>query len=89
MKRRLDRKEVAKWRASVGGLKIAAQLIQERLECSFSKAAKIAAGRYPSLVSPAEQYELSDLMGRPRDVLFKLIGVSRKRAPEAALVSGY
>lgn len=69
-RRQIDRGEMKAWRESVGGLKEATRLIAEKLECSESKADKIASGRYPSLPTPTEQMALAALMMRPRDVIF-------------------
>jgi hypothetical protein len=77
--RQLDRAEMHNWRESVGGLKAAARLISEKLECSESKAEKLASGRYPSLPTPTEQMALAALMKRPRDVLFPFV-VAKGRA---------
>lgn len=70
MKRRIDYKEMLLWRESAGGIKEAARLISEKLECSLSKAEKIAGCRYPSVPTPTEQMALASLMQRPRDVVF-------------------
>lgn len=79
MKRYLDQGEIEGWRASVGGIREATRLISEKLECSRSKAEKLAAGRYPSLPTPTEQMALADLMHRSRDVLFPLVRARRKK----------
>jgi hypothetical protein len=76
--RQLVKTEWKKWTASVGGLQTATLLIKECLECSESKAEKLAAGRYPSGLTASEQIALSELTNRPRDVMFRLVGASRK-----------
>lgn len=42
------------WIESVGGLAAATALVAQVLNCGFSKAEKVAAGRYPSKL-PSEQ----------------------------------
>ena len=76
--RNIDYNEVAKWVVRVGGLANATLLIMEILECSASKADKIAAGRYPSTVTPCEQIALAELMCRPRSDIFPLVGAKGK-----------
>jgi hypothetical protein len=71
MKRQLVISEMKAWKDRVGGLKTATRLIQNTLECSESKAEKLASGRYPSTVTPSEQIALAELMERPRDMVFK------------------
>lgn len=79
--RRIDSAEVGSWVTSVGGVRKATWLIGETLECSLSKAEKIASGRYPSLPTLAEQVALATLMQRQRDVLFPLVAArGRSRA---------
>lgn len=70
MKRRLNRLEMNQWREQVGGLDEASLLIKGTLDCSLSKAQKLASGRYPSEISASEQSALAALLKRPRDVLF-------------------
>jgi hypothetical protein len=77
--RYLDSKEMTAWTASVGGFKKAAQLIKERLECSRSKAEKLAAGSYNRLPSASEQKELADLVNRSRDQLFPRVSARVRR----------
>lgn len=77
--RHLDAKEMTTWTASVGGFAKAAQLIKERLECSISKAEKLAAGAYDRLPTASEQKELADLTNRSRDQLFPRVGARDQR----------
>jgi hypothetical protein len=70
MKRRLNGQRLAVWVQQVGGVKEASLLIVQKLECSISKAEKIASGRYLSLPTPSEQKDLADLLSTSRDVLF-------------------
>lgn len=72
MKRQLEAKEMEIWRDRVGSTNAAARLISDKLECSISKAQKLAGCRYPSVPSPTEQKALAALLKRPRDVLFPL-----------------
>jgi hypothetical protein len=69
----MDQKELMKWVESVGGPIKATLLIQQCLECSVSKAEKMATGRYPSLPTPAEQKVLSKMMKRSRNKLFAVV----------------
>ncbi len=78
-KRSLSKSEMLAWRESVGGVKKAAELIAHALECSISKAEKIAGGRYPSLPTLAEQLAISSLMERPRDKVFPVASPKAKR----------
>lgn len=66
---RMDRQELSlklikSFRKTVGGITAAALLIQADLKCSYSKAEKIAAGRYTCRISAAEQEKLNALMTR-------------------------
>lgn len=79
MKRRLAIKEMHDWVIDMGGPKEAAKLIKEKLECSKSKAEKIAGCRYPSMITPAEQVALSGLAHKSRDTLFPLAAGPRRR----------
>jgi hypothetical protein len=79
MKRHLDQTEMAKWKARVGGWKAAARLIEQRLECSSSKAEKLVAGSYQNTLTTAEQEALSALMNRPRDTVFPLAATRGRR----------
>lgn len=72
MDRQLNDKVMANWRERVGGLAEATDLIKKALECSRSKAEKLAACRYPSLPTPTEQKALAKLLKTTRDVLFPL-----------------
>lgn len=72
--------EWRKWIEDVGGIKAASQLISEKLECSLSKAEKLAAGRYPSSLVPAEQKELANLMSKSRDGVFRPLAGSKSIA---------
>lgn len=67
-----NRLEFLSWKENVGGLDEAADLIKGRLKCSYSKAAKLATGRYPSTLNASEMQALSELIGRPVDTLFKM-----------------
>jgi hypothetical protein len=80
MQRQLALKELASWRDRVGGLREAIRLIGEKLECSKSKAEKLAAGRYPSLPTPTEQMALAELMNKTRDELFPFCASKKRRA---------
>lgn len=85
LKRQLDQMEMTIWRESVGGLKEATRLISEKLECSESKADKLASGRYPSLPTPMEQMALAALMKRTRDAVFPLVTAKgRAKASKAS-----
>lgn len=64
--------EWAKWVDSAGGISKAALKIAEKLECSTSKAEKLAARRYPSHLTASEEIALADLIGKPREVIFKV-----------------
>jgi hypothetical protein len=68
------------WLESVGGLTKATLLIRDTLDCGLSKAEKIAAGRYPSELSPEEVKKLNELIwgskGRKRHAL---VGARAKR----------
>lgn len=81
-RRHLSKDEFKAWRESVGGLARATLLVKEKLECSDSKAEKIASGRYISVPTPTEQMALAALMQRPRDVIFPLVASKRKRPRE-------
>lgn len=61
--------------AGVGGSAKATRMIMDELECSFSKADKLARCKYPSLPTPSEQKALAKLFKCKRDVLFPIIGV--------------
>ncbi len=65
-----------KWRKSVGGLTKATILISQNLECSLSKAEKVATCRYPHL-SSQEKEALSCLTKIKLEDLFS---VKRKTA---------
>ena len=84
VQRRIDTNEFGNWVRSVGGSIKATRLIEQKLECSESKAEKLAGGRYPSLPTPTEQMALAALMQRPRDVLFPLVAAKGKRAQAAS-----
>jgi hypothetical protein len=73
MKREIDYKRLEKWVERVGGIQNATTLICKRLECSLSKAEKLAGTRYPSMILPAEQVALSELTCIPRDALFPFV----------------
>lgn len=68
--RHLSAPEFEAWVITKGGVKAAAKLIAETLECSESKAAKLAGGRYPSMLTAAEQVAMEELTDIPREVLF-------------------
>jgi hypothetical protein len=78
MKRQLNRLEMTLWREQVGGPDEAAMLIKAALDCSLSKAEKLATGRYPSLPTASEQSALASLMNRPRDTLFPQIDKAKR-----------
>lgn len=79
MSRTLDSSVLKKWVASVGGIKAATEIIKSKLECSMSKAQKIAGGRYRSLPAAAEQALLADLIGKPREKVFP-VGAGKSQA---------
>ena len=81
-RRHLDKQEIKAWRESVGGLTKATHLVMEKLECSHSKAEKIASGAYISVPTPTEQIVLAALMQRPRDVIFPLVTSKQKKPRE-------
>lgn len=58
----LNKVVLAQWVDKVGGLKSATLLVEDKLKCSYSKAEKIAGGRYPSKLTFAEQKELASLL---------------------------
>lgn len=62
----------------MGGAEKAESLVVEALKCSKSKAEKIVACRYPSLIPPLEQIALASLMDKPRDVAFPFIKKKRQ-----------
>jgi hypothetical protein len=68
------------WRESVGGIAKAAILISEKLECSLSKAEKLASGRYDREISASEERELSSLTGIDREALFRVANKSGAKA---------
>lgn len=74
MTRKLNKKEMQKWRESMGGLRSAVILICQTLECSLSKAEKLASCRYEKGLSASEQRVLADLLKVSRDVLFPMRG---------------
>ncbi len=74
MKRQLNGREMRKWTDAVGGIAEAARLIRAELECSLSKAEKLAACRYDREISASEQKVLARLTGSERDVLFHFAG---------------
>lgn len=76
---RVNKREIRGWVESAGGFTKAVALIVQKLECSESKAEKIAAGNYPSRMNPSEQNALSELVKKPRDVLFS-VGKPLKKA---------
>jgi len=80
MKRQLDGKSIRKWKDRVGGIDNATRLISDELECSISKAEKVATGSYPSQLSSAEQKALAKLLNLDRDVLFPIVRAKGKRA---------
>ena len=69
---------INRWVATVGGMAKATLLIMEALECSASKAEKIAGGRYPSGVSATEQKALALLWDVPRDQAFKPVSAGKR-----------
>lgn len=73
MRLMLDKKEIEKFVSAVGSLATATDLIKDNLKCSESKAEKIAAGRYPSRLSPLEQIALAMLLERPVEKLFRAV----------------
>jgi hypothetical protein len=81
-RRQLDKQEIKAWRESVGGLTKATHLVMEKLECSHSKAEKIASGAYISVPTPTEQIVIAALMQRPRDVIFPLVTSKRRDQSE-------
>lgn len=60
----MSQTKVSEFRKAAGSAKAAADLIEAELKCSFSKAEKIAAGRYTSRISAAELSLLNALMMR-------------------------
>jgi hypothetical protein len=81
MKRRLNNKVMGNYVNAVGDVKNATALIEEKLQCSKSKAEKLASCRYPSIPTPMEQMALAELLGVTRDTLYPpIIKTSEKRA---------
>lgn len=78
MTQRLNGTAMKEWRAANGGYEKASALIKDKLQCSMSKAQKLATGRYPSLPSFAEQVALAELVDIPRDELFPLVTAKGK-----------
>lgn len=78
MQRVIETKLIAEWVKTVGGISKAAGLIQTKLECSKSKAEKLAGNRYPSVPSPSEQKLLAALLKQKRDRIFPLAGGQRQ-----------
>jgi len=74
MDRKMSFKQMKNWRDSSGGLRSASLLICQSLECSYSKAEKLASGRYDRVLTASEQKALAELMNVSRDVLFPLRG---------------
>lgn len=66
--------------AAVGGNATATRMIMDELECSFSKADKLARCKYVSLPTPAEQKALAKLFKCKRDELFPTVGAAEKKA---------
>jgi hypothetical protein len=73
MRREIDLNKLMLWVEREGGIKPAALEISQKLECSISKAEKLAAGRYPSRLMPSEQIVMSKLLKVTRDELFPLV----------------
>lgn len=76
----MEKSVIIDWAERVGGLKKATQLIKAKLECSKSKAEKLAAGRYPSLPTPLEQRALASLMKCKRSDLFPVVEAVEEEA---------
>lgn len=67
---------------NVGDFGESAKLIMVALDCSYSKAEKLARGDYPFSLNPFEQRELSKLTKRPMEELFPAL--NRKGKPKAS-----
>lgn len=80
MERTINKQLVNEWVENVGGISQAAVLIKELLECSKSKAEKIAGLRYPSDLTAAEQKLLARLWKVQRDDAFKPVGAGKSKA---------
>jgi len=81
MKRQLNKRIMEEYVQSAGGVKTATERIKNKLQCSESKAEKLASCRYPSLPTPMEQVALAELLGVTRDTLYPpIIKTSEKRA---------
>lgn len=76
----LDKQKHEKWIESVGGLTTATLLVARTLKCGFSKAEKVATGRYPSQLPPEELEALADLMAQPTPPKRVVTSPQRKRA---------
>lgn len=71
MKKRLNTQLLKNLVSDAGSIQAASKLIQKALECSDSKAEKMVTGRYPSIVPPAEQRILAELLKCKREDLFE------------------
>lgn len=80
MKRRIDYGKLSKWVDEVGGIAEATRLISEKLECSISKAEKMAASRHLAGLLPAEQVLMSKLTRIARDQLFPAVSAAKGKA---------
>ena len=81
MKVLINREEMLTWRSEFVDKDEAVQRIKDLLECSATKARKIANGTYDREISASEQKAIAGLLRRPRDVVFKPVG---KRVNEAS-----
>lgn len=79
MKRDLARQTIRSWTEKIGRKK-AIGMISGTLECSASKAEKLADGRYPSVPTPLEQKALAKLTRIKRDDLFPVVTATEERA---------
>ncbi len=80
MTRQMNEQLWNEWVVRVGGVKEASRMILEKLECSTSKADKLARGVYPSMLTASEQKDLAQIVRTKRDILFVPVGAGAERA---------